>query len=107
MNSVLKYAKVPVTIQSYAKARSYAKMMGKTSEPNDTRCAQHHAVVAVTVSSNSEEFPGLKTNNDGISYLYGKFTCSRHSFWRIFILVNYLSFFGLCAGIRIWIDQLR
>ena len=73
MNSVLKYAKVPVTIQSYAKAQSYAKMTGKPSEPKDTRHSWHHAVVAVTVSYTSYEFPGLNINDDGTFTLYGKF----------------------------------
>ena len=53
MNFVLKYAKVPVTIQSYAKSQSCAKMTGKPSEPKDTRRSLRHAVVAVTVSSTS------------------------------------------------------
>ena len=46
-------------------------MMGKPSEPKDTRHSFSHAAMVVTVSSISEEFPGLKTNNDGISDLYG------------------------------------
>ena len=94
MNSVLEYAQVPVTIQSYAKAQSYAKMTGKTSGPKNTRRARRHDTVAVTVLSNTDKFPGLKANNDGTFSLYGKFTCSRHSFWRRFILGNYLSFLG-------------
>ena len=40
MNDVLDYAKVPVTIQSYAKAQSYSKVTGTPSDPKDTRHAR-------------------------------------------------------------------
>ena len=89
-----------VSVQSYAKAQSYANMTGKLSEPKGTRYDWRHAAVEVTVLSTSDKFPGLNINNDGTFILYGKFTCLNHSFSRRFILGNYLSFFGMCAGIR-------
>ena len=63
---VLEYAKVSVTIQSYAKAQYYFKVMGTPSNPKDNR----HTADA---SSTSEEVSGLKTNDDGNFILDGKF----------------------------------
>ena len=48
MDVVVKYAKVPVTIQSYAKAHSYAKTMGTPSEPKDTSRTQRRAAMATS-----------------------------------------------------------
>ena len=73
MDSVLEYAKVPVTIQSYAKAQSYAKTTGKYSEPKDTRRFWSHAAMAATVSCTSEELSGLKLMMTGHSLCFRKF----------------------------------
>ena len=65
IDAVLDYAKVPVTIQSYAKTQYYAKAMGKYSNTKDTR-------YEAATSSTSEEVSGLKTNYDGNFTLDGK-----------------------------------
>ena len=43
MDAVLEYAKVTVTIQYYAKAKSYAKATGTLSEPKYNRRAWRRA----------------------------------------------------------------
>ena len=48
MDDVLEYLKVSVIIQSYAKDHYYAKAMGTTSDPKDTRRAWRHAAAAAT-----------------------------------------------------------
>ena len=53
MDAVLEYAKVPITIQYYSKAWSYAKATGTPSEKKVTRCDRRHADVAATASYNS------------------------------------------------------
>ena len=73
MDDVLEYAKVPNTIQSYAKAQSYVKAIGNTSEPEDNMRAWYCAFMAATAQSTSEELPGLKTNDDGEFTLDVKF----------------------------------
>ena len=72
MDAVLEYAKVPITIQSYAKAQSYTNVSGTTSETKDTRRVCSRDSAAAT-SSTSEEVYGLKTNDDGNFMLDGKF----------------------------------
>ena len=53
MDAVLEYAKVTVTIQSYAKDKSYAKATGTPSELKDVRHTRHRATTAATASSAS------------------------------------------------------
>ena len=48
MDAVLEYAKVPVTIQYYAKTQSYAKSTGTPSKPKDTRRTRCHDAAAAT-----------------------------------------------------------
>ena len=72
MDSVLEYAKIPVTFQSYAKDQSYAKTAGKPSEPKDTRRNQRHSAVADTVSYTTDKLYGLKNNDYGTFTMYGK-----------------------------------
>ena len=71
MDAVLDNAKVPVTIQSYSKARYYTKATGTPSGIKDTRCARQRSSTAAT-SSTSEEVAGLKMNDDGTFTLDGK-----------------------------------
>ena len=71
MDSVLEYAKIPVTFQSYGKDQSYAKTTGKPSEPRETRRDCRHAAVAATVSSTSEELSGITINDGGTFTMYG------------------------------------
>ena len=73
MDDVLEYAKVPVTIQSYAKDQSYAKETDAHPEPKNTRCAWRRASTTAT-SSTSEEVSCLKTNDDGTFTLDGIFS---------------------------------
>ena len=81
MDAVLEYSKVNITIQSYVKAQSYAKATGTPSEPKDTKWDRSHAATSATVSSTSEEVPGLKTNDDGTFTLDGRF------YWfKVFVL---------------------
>ena len=72
MDAILEYSKIPVTIQSYAKSQSYAKVTGTPSDPKDTRSARCRAVVSAT-SSTSDEVASLKTNDDGNFKLDGNF----------------------------------
>ena len=71
MDFVLEHAKVSITIQYHAKSQSYAKAKGSPSYHKGTRRAWRHA--AATTSTNPEEVPGLKANNDGTFKVYGKF----------------------------------
>ena len=73
MDAVLEYAKVSVTIQSYAKAHPYATSIGDSLDQKDTRYYWHPAYVSATTSITPEEVVGLTTNNDETSTLYGKF----------------------------------
>ena len=50
MDDVLDYAKVLVTVQSYAKAQSYVKATGKPSYPKDIRLSWRRAAVEATPS---------------------------------------------------------
>ena len=50
MDAVIDYAKVPDTIQPYAKAQYYAKAMGKTSDQKVTR---HTRICADAVATPS------------------------------------------------------
>ena len=72
MDDVLEYARVPVMIQSYTKAQSYAKAMGTPSDKKDNRRDRFRSDAAAN-SSTSEEVTGLKTNYDGTFTLDGKF----------------------------------
>ena len=65
MDAGLDYAKVPVTIQAYAKSQFYYNATGTPSNTNDNRRA-------AAISSNSEEVSGLKKNDDGTFTLDGK-----------------------------------
>ena len=103
----MEYSKVPVIIQSYAKAQSYTKTTRKPSEPKDTRRAHRHSSVADTVSSTSEELSGLKINDDGTFTLYGKVYLLKALVLEEIYLVKLPKFFGMCAGIRRCIDKLR
>ena len=107
MDSVLEYAKVPVTIQSYAKAQSYAKTTGKSSEPKYTRRFWSHAAMAATVSCTSEELSGLKLMMTGHSLCFRKFYPLKAFVLEEICLEKLPEFFRVCAGIRIWVDQLR
>ena len=107
MDFILEYFKVPVTIQYYSKAQSYSTEMRTPSEPRYNRHNQRHADLVATASYISEEVPGLKTNDDSYFLLDGKFTRSRRLCQKTFILGSYLDVFGMHAGRRIWIDQLR
>ena len=51
MDTVLEYAKVPVTIHSYANYESYSKATGTPSDPKDIRRAWHRAAAASTSST--------------------------------------------------------
>ena len=66
MDVVFDYAKVTVTIHSYAKASSHAKATGAPSNPKDSRRT------AADTSLTSEEVSGVNTNNDGTFTLDGK-----------------------------------
>ena len=67
MDDVLEYARVPVMIQSYTKAQSYAKEMVTPSDKKDNRRDRFRSDAAAN-SSTSEEVTGLKTNDDGTCY---------------------------------------
>ena len=73
MDDVLEYAKVPVTIQSYAKDQSYAKETDAHPEPNNTRCAWRRASIR-SHRTGTEEVSRLKTNDDGNFTLDGIFS---------------------------------
>ena len=75
MDAFLEYAKVPVTIQSYAKYQSYARATPPPppSYQKYTRRAQRCADTADTTSTNLEEVKRLKSNNDGTFTLDGNF----------------------------------
>ena len=74
MYVVLEYSKVPVTIQSYSKAHSYAKATGGGgSDQKYTRCTRRRSDAASATSTNPEKVPGLKTNNYRTFTLYGEF----------------------------------
>ena len=51
MDTVLEYARVPVTIYSYAKYQSYSKATGTPSDPNDIRRSWRRSVTAYTSST--------------------------------------------------------
>ena len=51
MDTVLGYAKFPVTIQSYAKSQSYTKAEGKLSDPKNSRRTWCRAAAAATLST--------------------------------------------------------
>ena len=53
MDAVLEYAKVPVTIQYYAKSQSYAKETGPPHNQKKTRRARRRAATEATSSFTS------------------------------------------------------
>ena len=51
MKSIIDYFKVPVTIQSYAKVKSYAMATGTPSDPNDNRHGWRRSAMVATSST--------------------------------------------------------
>ena len=71
--AILEYSKLPVTIQSYAKARSYAKDTGDLSYQKGKSRAWRRTDAANATATTPEQVPVLKTNTNGTFNLDGKF----------------------------------
>ena len=68
----MEYFKALVTIQSYAKAQSYAKDAAAPSDQNNTRHVQRHNYATAATAATSEDDRGLKINHDDTFTLQGK-----------------------------------
>ena len=72
IDAVLEYSKVPITIQSYSKAHSYAKYTVAPLDHKDKQCARRPTAAADATATISKDVPGLKTNHCGTFTLDGK-----------------------------------